>query len=137
MAFGHLVCKWQVFKAPLEIGFKRVPPTILAACILHNWCINQMLRENDSYRIEEDEALVEGVEQGRIAQDSPQDVTNDPLDASHYRRLYESSDLSIDADTYNNSEWIRDVIVELLEREPILRPRRNRVIREQEEKEHH
>ncbi|KAF1777636.1 hypothetical protein GQ600_2931 [Phytophthora cactorum] len=85
MAFDLLVCKWQ------------------------------RLRENDSYRIEEDEDLVEGVEQVRLAQDSPQDLTIDPLDASHYRRLYESSDLSFDADTYNNSEWIRDAIVELLD----------------------
>ncbi|KAG6955632.1 hypothetical protein JG688_00011795 [Phytophthora aleatoria] len=64
-------------------------------------------------------------------------AAHDSYNFHHYRRLYESSDLSFDADTYNNSEWIRDAIVELLEREPILRPRRNRVRREQEEKEHH
>ncbi|KAG6954607.1 hypothetical protein JG688_00012263 [Phytophthora aleatoria] len=60
MAFGLLVFKWRVFNAPLEILFNRVPRTILAAFILHNWYINRRLHENTNYRVEEDEVLADG-----------------------------------------------------------------------------
>lgn len=75
MAFGLFVCKWRVFRAPLEIGFKRVPRTILAACMLHNWCINQRLRENGNYRVEDDEDLIEGVEEVRVGEEAPVDLS--------------------------------------------------------------
>ncbi|KUF93215.1 hypothetical protein AM588_10009113 [Phytophthora nicotianae] len=133
MAFGLLVCKLRVFKAPLEISFKRVPRTILAACILHNWCINQRLRENRSYRVEDDEDMVEVVESTRLTGDRCVDSTVEPQDSSRYRRLYESSDLVVDTDTYNSSEWVRDAIVGLVPN--ISRPQRNRIRRAQEEKE--
>lgn len=133
MAFGLLVCKWRVLKAPLEISFKRVPRSILAACMLHNWCINQRLRGNGSYRVIADEDIVEGVESTCLPVDRPVDSTVEPQDASRYRRLYESPDLAIDTDTYDCSEWVRDAVVRLAPK--ISRPQRNRVRRAQEGKE--
>lgn len=135
MAFGLLVCKWRVFKAPLEIGFKRVPSTILAACILHNWCINQRLRENNRYCVEDDEDLIDGIDEVGREQVAIQDATIELHDASIYRRLYQSSDLAIDGDTTSCSEWARNALVGLIEHEAILRPMRNIARRAQQSRE--
>lgn len=43
MAFGLLVSKWRVLKKPLECKFSNAPTVILAACALHNFCINERL----------------------------------------------------------------------------------------------
>ncbi|KAE9108655.1 hypothetical protein PF007_g12574 [Phytophthora fragariae] len=135
MAFGLLVCKWRVFNAPLEIAFRRVPRTKLAACILHNWCINRRLIESTSYRVEEDEDLVDGLAALSIADEPPPDLSVVSQDSSRYRRLYDASDLAADTDTYNSSEWIRDAIVGVLERDTVLRPQRNRIRRSTEAQE--
>ncbi|ETO84825.1 hypothetical protein F444_01312 [Phytophthora nicotianae P1976] len=139
MAFGLLVCKWRVFKAPLEIGFKRVARTILAGCILHNWCINQHLCENGGYRVEEDDDLMEGIiriEESGLQQDAPPDFSVAPQNASPYRQLYQSSDLNADTDTYNSSGWVREALVGLVEHDMVNRPQRNRARREREKNLH-
>ncbi|OWZ04056.1 hypothetical protein PHMEG_00024112 [Phytophthora megakarya] len=129
IAFGLL----RVFKSPLEIAFNRVPRPILAACILHNWCINRRLLEGRNYRVDEDEDLLDGLEEARVENPlSPNDGTVEPIYASRYRRLYESSDLDTDTANYNNSEWAREALVTLLESNSIMQPMHNRARRERE-----
>ncbi|GMF48693.1 unnamed protein product [Phytophthora fragariaefolia] len=135
MAFGLLVCKWQVFKAPLEIAFKRVPRTILAACILHNWCINRRIIEAGGYFVEVDENLQDGIEDSRFEQNLPADFTMGAQDSSRYRRLYDSSDLATDTDSYNTSEWVRDALVGLIDNNAIMRPSHNQARRAREQEE--
>ncbi|KAE8999239.1 hypothetical protein PR001_g19117 [Phytophthora rubi] len=135
MVFGLLVCKWRVFKALLEIALKRVPRTILAACILHNWCINRRIIEAGGYCVEEDDDLLDGIEDSRFEQDPPADFTVEPQDSSRYRRVNDPSDLATDMYSHNNSEWVRDALVGLIENNSIMRPSRNpaRRARDQEE----
>ncbi|POM62456.1 hypothetical protein PHPALM_28395 [Phytophthora palmivora] len=121
MAFGLLDCKWRVFKTPLEIAFKRVPRTILAA--------------SGAYCVEEDEILLDGIEYSRFEQDPPADFIVEPQDSSRYRRLYDSSDLATDSDSYNNSEWARDALVGFIENNSIMRPSRNQARRAREQEE--
>ena len=45
-AFGMLVNKWRIFKSPLCKKLKNVPPLIMAAMRLHNFCVNE--RETNS-----------------------------------------------------------------------------------------
>jgi hypothetical protein len=50
MAFGLLVSKWRIFKKPLECKLSNAPIVVLAACALHNFCINERLGvEGTSY----------------------------------------------------------------------------------------
>jgi hypothetical protein len=46
MAFGLLVRKWRIFRSPMQVEFANVSSRTMAACILHNWCINQRLLAN-------------------------------------------------------------------------------------------
>ncbi|KAG6954611.1 hypothetical protein JG688_00012267 [Phytophthora aleatoria] len=46
-----------------------------------------------------------------------------------YRRLYDCYDLAVSTDHYTSSEWIRQAIVGVLDRDIVLRPQRNRVRR--------
>ncbi|POM62800.1 hypothetical protein PHPALM_27989 [Phytophthora palmivora] len=131
-SYNYHLSQWRVFKAPLEIAFKRVPRTILAACILHNWCINRRIIEAGGYCVEEDEDLLDGIEDSRFEQDPPADFTVEPQDSSRYRRLYDSSDLATDSDSYNNSEWARDAIVGFIKNNSIMRPSRNQARRARE-----
>ncbi|ETO81929.1 hypothetical protein F444_03844 [Phytophthora nicotianae P1976] len=135
MAFGLLVSKWRVFNAPMEIAFNRVSCTILAACILHNWCINRRLQEDIFYRVDNDEDLAEALDATVESSDASRDVTVATQDTSRYRQLYDSSDLLVDTDTYNSSEWIRGAVVDLLERDTILRPQLNQARRRRETQE--
>ncbi len=39
-AFGLLVCKWRIFKKPLELKLHRVQHVVQACFRLHNFCID-------------------------------------------------------------------------------------------------
>ncbi|GMF60747.1 unnamed protein product [Phytophthora fragariaefolia] len=112
-------------------GFNRVHPTIFAACIFHSWCINQRRREDGSFSVEDDDDLIDGLEWTAFEQEVAQDSTVDPRDTSRYRRLYESADLTIDTENFDNPEWVRDALVRLLENNMIMRPSRSRAARVQ------
>ncbi|KAF1780846.1 hypothetical protein JG687_00017375 [Phytophthora cactorum] len=59
------------------------------------------------------------------AEVSQRDLTVSERDASVYRRVYNSSDLSEDTDTYSTSKWIRDAVLSQLEHGATLRPQRS------------
>ncbi|KAF1786802.1 hypothetical protein GQ600_4973 [Phytophthora cactorum] len=69
--------------------------------------------------------LAEAALEFRNAEVSQRDLTVSERDASVYRRLYNSSDLSEDTDTYSSSEWIRDAVLTQLEHGTTLRPQRS------------
>ena len=41
MAFGRLVSKWRIFKAPLSVKIKNATRIIYCCTHLHNYCINE------------------------------------------------------------------------------------------------
>ncbi|RLN46981.1 hypothetical protein BBJ28_00010038 [Nothophytophthora sp. Chile5] len=47
MAFGLLVNKWQIFKRPLVVDFVNGRKVIKACMKLHNFCINEQLKDKD------------------------------------------------------------------------------------------
>lgn len=47
MAFGRLVTKWRVFRAPLQGSLKNMKKTIVTAFILHNFIINNCGEDDD------------------------------------------------------------------------------------------
>ncbi|KAG6945073.1 hypothetical protein JG688_00016752 [Phytophthora aleatoria] len=69
--------------------------------------------------------LADAVAGVRNAEVTQRDLTESERDASVYRRLYNSSDLSEDTDTYSSSEWIRDAVLTQLELGTTLRPQRS------------
>ncbi|OWZ06945.1 hypothetical protein PHMEG_00020725 [Phytophthora megakarya] len=57
MAFGLLVNKWRIFKAPPRVGVKSVKNVVHVACILHNFCIDERLRESHCEDVDDDEDM--------------------------------------------------------------------------------
>jgi hypothetical protein len=47
MAFGLLVNKWQIFKRPFVVDFVSVRKVIKTCLKLHNFCINERLKDKD------------------------------------------------------------------------------------------
>ncbi|KAE9073162.1 hypothetical protein PF010_g14149 [Phytophthora fragariae] len=117
MAFGLLVNKWRIFKSPLRVGMKTIGKVVHVACILHNWCINERLHQDNEADVEADEALVTAltelranstVAQATPPQDAP-DATVSAQDASAFRRMYDSTQLDVERRV--ESELLRNAIV--------------------------
>jgi hypothetical protein len=133
MAFGLLVKKMRIFRAPLEVKFANVSKVIMAGCVLHNWCINARLRDGAHYSVRDDLDLVEALSEQTVLPVDTRlgpDETVSEEDASPYRELYCSGDRS--AGLHADSECMRNAIVKRLERNNIVHPGPN-VIRRQEQ----
>jgi len=117
MVFGLLVNKWRIFKSPLCVGMKNVGKVVHVACILHNWCINERLRQANEADAESDEDLVTALAELRATNSvehatppqAAQDVTVSAQDASAFRRLYDSTQLDVERRV--ESELLRNAIV--------------------------
>jgi len=53
MAFGRLVSKWRILRAPLEVPLSKCASVFQACCHLHNYCIEEMVNDSgEATRIE-------------------------------------------------------------------------------------
>jgi hypothetical protein len=57
-AFGILVHRFGVLRAPLSISIKKVPPMIMCLMRLHNYCIDTVGRKTCA-GLEDDEAFIQ------------------------------------------------------------------------------
>jgi arginine decarboxylase-like protein len=96
---------------------KNVGKVVHVACILHNWCINERLRQANEADAESDEDLVTALAELRATNSvehatppqAAQDVTVSAQDASAFRRLYDSTQLDVERRV--ESELLRNAIV--------------------------
>jgi hypothetical protein len=82
MAFGRLVSKWRILRAPLEVPLSKCASVFQACCQLHNFCIDEMVNDSgEATRIEtvysNDDTIF-----GYI----PSDVSNAPASGSILRQ---------------------------------------------------
>ncbi|KAG1683418.1 hypothetical protein DVH05_019640 [Phytophthora capsici] len=61
MAFGLLVNKWRVFKSPLRVRMKNVAKVVHVACILHNYCIDERVRQDEFCDVDDDEDMLKAL----------------------------------------------------------------------------
>lgn len=124
MAFGLLVRKWRIFRAPLQVKFENVARVVMVGCILHNWCIDRRLLEDPDYQAQSDPLLVDAVLQARRTNTANSDQSN-------YSQLYLSPEQQrrrrelLDGD----KGLVRNAIVNVLRGNMQLRPHRNVVRR--------
>lgn len=50
-AFGVLVAKWRIFKRPIEMTPEAASTAIMAACLLHNYAIDDVLQETPNEQV--------------------------------------------------------------------------------------
>ncbi|KAE9006215.1 hypothetical protein PF002_g12226 [Phytophthora fragariae] len=121
MAFGLLVNKWRIFKAPLRVGVKSVRKVVHVACILHNFCINERLAEEHGGDVDDDDDLAATLAAKSVPDSS--DLTVGVNDTFVYRPMYAST--QVYPEQTSESELLRNAYVDKLRDLKRLRPAHN------------
>jgi hypothetical protein len=58
-AFGVLVHRWAILRGPLVVPLSKVPPLVSALCSLHNFCINERLKNTGESKAEHVEPMMD------------------------------------------------------------------------------
>ncbi len=58
-AFGVLVHRWAILRDPLVVPMSKVAPLVSALCSLHNFCINERLKNTGTSKVEHVEPMME------------------------------------------------------------------------------
>ncbi|KAF4142396.1 DDE superfamily endonuclease [Phytophthora infestans] len=121
MAFGLLVNKWRVFKAPLRVGVKSIKKVVHVACMLHNFCITERLCESHNKDVDDDADMAATLESKPVPDIT--DLTVGANDASAYRAMYAST--QVYPEPTSESELLRNGYVDKLRQMKRLRPAYN------------
>lgn len=121
MAFGLLINKWRIFKAPLRFGVKSVRKAENVAYILHNVCINERLVEEEDGDVDDDEDMAEMLAAKPVPDSS--DLTVEVNDTSIYRPMYAST--QVYPEQTSESELLRNAYVDKLRDLKRIRPAHN------------
>ncbi|KAF4150744.1 hypothetical protein GN958_ATG00065 [Phytophthora infestans] len=121
MAFGLLVNKWRVFKAPPRVGVKSIKKVVHVACMLHNFCITESLWESHNEDVDDDAEMAATLASKPVPDII--DLTVEANDASAYRRMYAST--QVYPEPTSESELLRNAYVDKLRQMKRLRPTYN------------